>query len=112
MGDPKTQEWWQGIGKALLYVVFILIGVVVSVAMEVEQVIMSKKKVIIRVLFSVCAGAIASFACVGFKLNNGISAVIVPCSTIIGQEFFKWLNGGGWRIFINYITRSGKKKEE
>lgn len=111
MDDPKPQEWWQGIGKFLLFAVFICIGVVVSVAMEAQQVVMSRKKVILRVIFSICAGIIASFACVGFKLNNGFSAVIVPCATIVGQEFFKWWQSGGLTVLINYLTRNGKKKD-
>lgn len=112
MGDPKTQEWWQGIGKGLLYIVWVSIGVAVSIAMEAEQVIMSRKRVIIRVVFSVCAGAIASFACMGLKLNGGYSAVIVPCSTIVGQEFFRWLMKNWDKLLNRFLSRNGKKKEE
>lgn len=113
MGDPKTQEWWQGIGKGLLYIVWVSIGVAVSIAMEAEQVIMSRKKVIIRVLFSVCAGAMASFACIGLNFNSGFSAIIVPCSTIIGQEFFKWLIKN-WRtlpILSQFLGKNANKKD-
>lgn len=112
MGDPKSEEWWQGIGKVLLYFVFVCIGVAVSVAMEVQQVILSRKKVIIRILFSVSAGAIASFACYGFKLHVGFSSLIVPCSTILGQNFFNWLVKGGWEVILSKIyLLIGKKKD-
>lgn len=109
MGDPKSQEWWQGLGKGLLYTVFVSIGVIVSIAMEAEQVIMSRKKVIIRVLFSVCAGAMASLSCMGLKLNEGYSAVIVPCATIVGQEFFKWLMKNWRKLLSPFIKDSNKK---
>lgn len=111
MGDPKSQEWWQGLGKGLLYGVFISIGVVVSIAMETEQVVMSKKKVILRVVFSVCAGAMASLSCIGLKLNEGYSAVIVPCCTIVGQEFFKWLIKN-WRKLLSPFIKTNDKKDK
>lgn len=112
MGDPKTQDWWQNIGKGLLYFVFVCIGVAVSVAMEVQQIVVSRKKMFFRIFFSVCAGAIASFACYGFKLHVGFSSIIVPCATILGQNFFNWLIKGGWDLILSKISAIiGKKKE-
>lgn len=112
MGEPKDQEWWQGLGKALIYFVFICIGVAVSVAMEVQQIIISRKAVITRILFAVCAGAMASFACYGFKLHVGFSSIIVPCATILGQNFFNWLIKGGWDIILSWLPSWMKKKKD
>lgn len=113
MDDPKTsQEWWQGLGKLLLFGGLIAIGAIVSVAMELQQEVMSRRKVIFRVLFSICAGVIASIALILADTNEWYSAVIVPCATIMGQEFFKWVNSGGLTWLRNYFTRNGKKKDE
>lgn len=113
MGDPKhSEEWWQNAGKALLYFLFICIGTAVSVAMEVQEIVLSRKKVFIRILFSVCAGAIASFTCAGFKLHVGYSSIIVPCSTILGQNFFNWLVKGGWDIIKSWLPAWMNSKKE
>lgn len=110
MGDPKTGEWWQGIGKVLIYVVFVCIGIAVSVAMEVQQIMVSRKQIILRVLFGVCAGVIASFTCYGFKLHVGFSSLIIPCSTILGQNFFNWLVAGGWELIKSWLPAWMNKK--
>jgi hypothetical protein len=113
MGDPKhSEEWWQGVGKALIYFVFICIGVAVSVAMEVQQIIVSRKKIFIRMFFGVCAGAMASFVCYGFGWHVGYSSIIIPCSTILGQNFFNWLVSGGWDIIKSWLPDLLKKKKD
>jgi hypothetical protein len=114
MGDAKQTVWQeitQGIGKFLLYIVLVSIGVVVSVAMEIQEIVVSRKRVIIRVILSICAGASASLFCIANHWEKP-SALIVPCVTVIGQAFFKWLLANWSKFveaFINIFIRKNDK---
>lgn len=113
MGDPKQtawQEWSQGISKIFIYVVYVTIGVVVTVTIEAQQVVMSKRRIIIRVILSICAGALASITCSKMGWEK-YGAVIVPSVTIIGQELFRWLIGN-WDKILNKLTGYKVAKKE
>lgn len=113
MGDPKQtawQEWSQGISKVFIYVVYITIGIVVTVTIEAQQIVVSKKKIIIRVILSICAGAMASFACKNMGWEK-YGAVIVPSVTIIGQELFRWFIGN-WEANLDWLLKRKKNEAE
>lgn len=115
MGDTKTTAWQeitQGFGKVLVWLSYIVMGVIVKIAFESRTTKLTNKLIAIKVLLSVVAGAIASVACNTWGFEKW-AMIIVPVCTLIGEGVFGYVIVNWSKVadfFLNVFLKSKSKK--
>lgn len=115
MGNPQTTFWeevTQGIGKALIWVAYITIGVIAKLAFDSKTNKLTRRQIAIKVALSVCAGALVSIGCNSWGFEKW-GMVIVPTSTLIGEGLFGYIMSH-WEMiadkFLSIFMKSNGKK--
>lgn len=105
MGDnhqPTTwQEIIQGLSKALVWLVYISIGVLAKLAFDSRKTQLSKKEIIVKSVLSIFCGYIAAVACEQFGYENW-AKLVVPVSTLLGEGIVMYVMTN-WRKWLNKI---------
>lgn len=115
MGDPKQTLWeeiTQGLGKILMFLAYISIGVIAKIAFDSRSNKLTWKQIGIKSILSICAGAIASVLCQKWGFEKW-AMLIVPVSTLIGEGLFGYVIGH-WELvadkFLSMFVKSNGKK--
>lgn len=100
MSDKTTfwQEVWQFVGKGLIYLFYITLGVVTKLAFEAQTALLSNKQKIIKVVLSIFCGYLAAAIC-EWQHQQNFAKVIVPVATLLGDNIVNYLISN-WKTFI------------
>lgn len=109
MGDWQTikQALIQWAGKYFVFIVYIIIGIVVQLAMYDRSQMLSKWQRFWRIVTSMCAGAIASFLCNAWHWDK-VAMLIVPMTTLIGQSLFEYCVRK-WPLILDFLIEKWTK---
>lgn len=104
MGDTHTQFWqeiWQGVSKALVWLWYITIGVVVKIALDTRTEKLTLKKIFIKVVFSVFVGWLATIICIKFGYIK-VAGIVVPVATLMGESLVLYFMAN-WKSIFNKL---------
>jgi len=111
MGDTQNSNFWseiiQGLGKGLVWLGYICIGVMAKLAFDSRSNTLTKKEVIVKSILSIFCGYIAAVSCENMNYA-GWAKIIVPVSTLLGEGLVMWIMTN-WKQFLNKYFRINER---
>lgn len=109
MGDTNRPDIWQeivqGLGKGLMWLMYILIGVAAKLAFDSRSNQLSKKEIVIKSVLSIFCGYIAAVICEVYHYNN-LAKLVVPVATLLGEGLIAYFMTNWKRIFRKWMPGS------
>lgn len=102
MADPQHSVWQeitQGLGKGLIWVGYITLGVMAKLAFDSRNERLTKKQIVVKSVLSIFCGYLAAVVCENTHYSNW-AKVIVPVSTLLGEGLVLYIMTN-WRRFID-----------
>lgn len=107
MGDPQTTTWQeigQFLGKAVVWLGYITIGVLAKLALDSRVNKLTRKEIVIKSVLSIFAGYLAAVLCEYYGYKD-LGKIIVPVSTLLGESLVVYFITN-WRKFLSKILPS------
>lgn len=111
MGDTKTTLWneiVQGVGKGLVWIAYISIGVIAKLAFDSRSNKLTTRQIIIKTVLSIFVGVLAAIVCENLHYDMW-GKVIVPVSTLIGEGVIVYVMSNWKKILINWLPSWAQK---
>lgn len=113
MGNPQATVWQeitQGIGKFLMWMAYILIGVVAKLAFDSKSHKLSRKELVIKFFLSTTVGVVTALSCNALgAVKTGI--ILVPVMTLIGESLIGYIVAN-WQALLSKVAPGWISKED
>ncbi len=97
MGDTKTNDFWQTVGKFAMAVGYISLGVIAKLAIDSREVKLTTGQIVFKICIMLPMGFCSFMAC--FATNRVMWAgVVTPITTMLGEPIALWIlkNVNSW----------------
>ena len=93
MGNPQTSIWQeitQGLGKAIIWIIYVTLGTIAKLAFDSRNTPLTKRQLIVKAGLSLIVGSLTSIACNTFGWVK-LGVFLVPLATIVGEELIGYI---------------------
>lgn len=108
MSDPKS-EIGQFLGKALMAVAYIAIGVCAKLAVDSRNKDLNWKQVVIKSALSIFCGFVAFVICSNTG-NTKWGGVVVPVTTLLGESLVIYVMTNWKKLAVRYFLNNKTKR--